>query len=131
MNNKKFEYKNIIDSKPFGVLNIFELDKIPFTVKRIFSVTSSKNITRGFHAHHNCKQLLVCISGKIEIVTDDSKNKKKYVLEPNGKSVFINNKVWAEQKYLENNSVLLTFCDLEYDETDYIRDYKDFLNIIK
>ncbi len=124
MKYKDFNYKHVLDSAPYGVLNVFNLSEIPFNVKRVFTVTTELGITRGYHAHYVCNQLLVCISGKIEVTVDDSKTRKKVLLEPNGNSLLIPAGIWAEQKYIESNSILVTFCDQEYDENDYVRDYE-------
>ena len=131
MKGKEFKYKSVLDSDPYGILNIFNLGEIPFNVKRIFTVSTDSGITRGYHAHLECNQLLVCISGKIEITTDDSKIRTKTLLEPNGKSLLIPAGIWAEQKYIKPNSILVTFCDQDYDENDYIRDYELFKKKVK
>jgi len=35
--------------------------------------------------------------------------------------------IWAEQTYLQENTIVLVLCDQFYDEADYIRDYDAFL----
>mgnify|MGYP003624786009 FL=1 len=48
-----------------------ELD-IPFDIKRVFYVYGVKNQNdRGKHSHYKTKQLLICLSGKIEVMCDD------------------------------------------------------------
>jgi hypothetical protein len=34
--------------------------------------------------------------------------------------------VWAEQKYLENSSILTVLCDQPFNEEEYIRNYDEF-----
>ena len=131
MGNNKFNYKNISDTNPYGILNVFNMTELPFDCKRIFTVSTNSGITRGFHAHFKCNQLLVCISGKIEVIIDNTMSREKYILESNGESIYIPSGIWSEQKYLDSNSILLTFCDQEYDEDDYIRNYKDYINFFK
>ena len=38
--------------------------------------------------------------------------------------------VWAEQKYIQENTVLTVLCDQRYAEDDYIREYEEFLNFV-
>ena len=38
---------------------------------------------------------------------------------------------WCKIKFSSNNSKLMVFCDMEYDASDYIRKYNNFLTLIK
>ena len=69
---KKFKFK--IFKNKTGSLVPFTLNKdIPFKVKRIFLIYGNKNFIRGKHAHKKCSQLLVPVSGKIEVSLEDKK----------------------------------------------------------
>ena len=124
----KYKFPKIIDEENQGVLHVFESDKIPFKIKRIFTVVNAyAKSKRGEHAHKVCNQLLVCLSGEIELLCDDGKNKETFLLESGGDSIWVPSGVWAEQTYNTNNSVLLVICDKSFDEDDYIRDYDEFI----
>ena len=76
---KKIKFKSY--SKISGTLVPFSIKKnIPFIVKRIFLIYGNKNFVRGDHAHKKCSQLLVPVSGKIEIVCENKKRKFKKIL---------------------------------------------------
>ena len=52
-------------------------NEIPFEIKRIYYIFDNiNNVRRGFHAHKDLKQMLICVSGKCKILLDDGKEKK-------------------------------------------------------
>ena len=128
---EKIKFKSY--SKISGTLVPFSIKKnIPFIVKRIFLIYGNKNFVRGDHAHKKCSQLLVPVSGKIEIACENKKGKFKKILNYKLKEGhLIKPKTWCKIKFLTNNSILMVFCDQEYQFSDYIEKYKDFLKIIK
>jgi dTDP-4-dehydrorhamnose 3,5-epimerase-like enzyme len=104
---------------------------IPFAISRVFFVRAKKGSVRGKHAHKICSQFMVCITGSIEILCDDGVNKKTYLL--NNPSIGLNVKpgVWAQQKYLQEDSVLAVMCNRPFEQEDYIYDYEKFKIFIK
>ena len=128
MQIKNFEYPFIVDKEEQGVLRVFEAENIPFNVKRVFTVVNAKGgSVRGKHSHIKCNQLLCCVSGEVQLKCDDGKEVIKRNLSPDTSAVFIPSGTWTELIYIENNSVLIAFCDMPYEENDYIRDYDEFL----
>jgi len=125
---KNFKFESIVEDKNQGILRVFESEKIPFSIERVFTVVNALGGSkRGQHAHKICNQLLCCVSGKIELICDNGFQKINKLLLPENEGVLIQKGIWAEQNYLEDNSVLIVFCDQPYDEDDYIRDYSKFL----
>tara|TARA_B100000780_G_scaffold217365_1_gene156659 strand:- start:7373 stop:7768 length:396 start_codon:yes stop_codon:yes gene_type:complete len=116
-----------------GILIPFSLKKdIPFNTKRIFIIYGNKNYTRGNHAHYKCSQYLVPILGKMEVEIENTNEKTKVVLDHKKKSgLLLKPKTWCKIKFINNNSILLVFCNKEYVYKDYIENYKEFLKIIK
>lgn len=97
-------------------------------IKRIFYIYSvPKGETRGKHSHIKTVQVLICTSGKCEVICDDGKNKKKYILDTPNKALYIPEGIWAEEKYIEKETVLMILCNTKYDIDDYIFDYNKFL----
>jgi len=105
------------------------LDRVPFDVKRIFYVSGvPKGETRGKHAHYRNKQILICISGVIEVKLDTGTTVETTTLHE-GESIFVDRFIWDEQKYCTGNDILLSVCSESYDESDYIRDYNKFIRM--
>ena len=98
-----------------------------FTVRRVFAVRAREVSERGRHAHKQCKQLMVCLTGRCNVMVDDGKNRKSVVLARPQDALYIPASIWAEQSYREPGTILMVLCDQLYDETDYIRDYDEFL----
>ena len=119
--------------KRSGTLIPFSLKRnIPFKTKRIFIIYGNKNFTRGNHAHYKCSQYLIPIFGKMEVNIENSKEKTKIVLDHKKKrGLLLKPKTWCKIKFINNNSILLVFCNKEYVYNDYIENYKKFLKIIK
>ena len=116
-----------------GTLIPFSLKRnIPFKTKRIFIIYGNKNFTRGNHAHYKCSQYLIPIFGKMEVNIENSREKTKIVLDHKKKrGLLLKPKTWCKIKFINNNSILLVFCNKEYVYNDYIENYKKFLKIIK
>ena len=129
LNITKYEFTCIVDKKEQGVLRVFESEDVPFTIKRVFSVVNAKGDSkRGQHAHKICNQLICCVSGSVKLICDDGNKQIELLLKPDSEAILIPSGIWAEQKYLKDNSVIIVFCDQPYDESDYIRDYQKFLD---
>ena len=131
MENFLRQIKIIEDAR--GSLAVFENGhNCPFEVKRaycIFGVKDAKE--RGFHAHKNLEQIAVCISGSCEFVMDDGKEQKTFLLDSPQKGLYIGKKYWHFMKNFSKDCVLLVLASHGYDESDYIRDYQEFLKFIK
>jgi UDP-2-acetamido-3-amino-2,3-dideoxy-glucuronate N-acetyltransferase len=127
----KYKFNKYI--KKSGTLVPFSLNKeIPFKTKRIFIIYGNKNFVRGNHAHFKCKQFLVPIYGSMTIEYENSTIKNKIKINYKNKEGFlIEQKTWCKIKFNTNHSILMVFCDREYEFNDYIEKYKDFLEIIK
>ena len=119
--------------KRSGTLIPFSLKRnIPFKTKRIFIIYGNKNFTRGNHAHYKCSQYLIPIFGKMEVNIENSREETKIVLDHKKKrGLLLKPKTWCKIKFINNNSILLVFCNKEYVYNDYIENYKKFLKIIK
>ena len=109
-----------------GDLVVVEGEIIPFSIKRVFNVRQQKGDIRGKHAHRHCSQLLICTNGAVEVKCDDISTTEIYVLDKPNFGLFIPPGIWADQKYIEDNTTLTVLCDRPYEEADYIRNYDDF-----
>ena len=111
-----------------GELVIFEeiIAVIPFSIKRIFNVRSEKDSVRGKHAHRLCSQILICSNGSIQVTCDDSTNKEIFILDKPNYGLLVSPGIWAEQKYIKQNTSMTVICDRLYEAEDYISDYADF-----
>ena len=114
-----------------GDLVVVEGEIIPFSIKRVFNVRQQKGDIRGRHAHRHCSQLLICTNGAVEVKCDDISTTEIYVLDKPNFGLFIPPGIWADQKYIENNTILTVLCDRPFEEADYLRNYEDFMLFAK
>jgi dTDP-4-dehydrorhamnose 3,5-epimerase-like enzyme len=129
LNIKKYEFASIVEKKRQGILRVFESEEVPFTIKRVFSVVNAKGGSkRGQHAHKICNQLICCVAGEVNLRCDDGNTQIETLLTPSNEAVLVPCGIWAEQEYIQDNSMIIVFCDQPYDEGDYIRDYHKFLD---
>jgi len=119
--------------KKSGTLVPFSLKKnIPFKTKRIFIIYGNKNFVRGNHAHYKCSQFFVPIYGSMVVEYENKNGKNRVNINYKKKQgLLLKPKTWCKIKFKTNNSILMVFCDREYEFNDYIELYKDFLKIIR
>ena len=130
---KMITYKFKKYKKKSGTLVPFSLKKdIPFKTKRIFMIYGNKSFIRGNHAHFKCSQFLIPIYGSMEVHFEDSKTKTIKIINYKKKQgLLLKPKTWCKIRFLTNHSILMVFCDREYEYKDYIEKYKNFLKIVK
>lgn len=111
-----------------SLIALESLHQIPFDIKRIYYIYGTKaGISRGFHAHKVLRQIAVCVSGSCRIVLDNGHEKKDVWLDSPVRGVLIDKMIWHEMHEFSSNCVLLVIASDYYDESDYIRNYDDFI----
>jgi len=101
---------------------------IPFEVKRVYYIfNTAEGSSRGFHAHHNLKQIAMCVAGSCRMVLDNGSVRENAWLDSPQKGLLIEDLTWREMHDFSSDCVLLVLASEHYDESDYIRDYNDFL----
>lgn len=110
-----------------AILTIAEGSNIPFDIKRVYWITSNlQDEIRGEHAHKSCQQLLVCLHGELNVELEDiTGNRYQFQLTSPNEMVLIPEHYWCKIEY-KKDAVVLVLASEEYDEHDYIRDYKVF-----
>ncbi|MGL4711441.1 MAG: sugar 3,4-ketoisomerase [Shewanella sp.] len=105
---------------------------IPFPVKRVYYLFNTKEgVRRGYHAHKTLKQVAIAVRGSCRFVLDDGKEKVEVLLDNPAKGLLIESFMWREMYDFSDDCVLMVLADQLYDESDYIRDYDDFIAYAK
>lgn len=135
MNYKIIKLRDIVDIKnverPMGHLTPIESGNengdVPFEIKRVYYLTRvPENTIRGFHSHRNLEQVLICLNGSVQISVSTPYEKEFITLNDPAKGLYIGPMVWREMYNFSPGSVLLVLASEHYDETDYIRDYRQY-----
>lgn len=101
---------------------------IPFRVKRVFFVYNVyTGSIRGEHAHKECHQFLVAVNGSLNVVCDNGKERDEFILDSPSVGLYIIPGVWGVQYSFSRDAVLAVFASHDYDDSDYIRNYFNFL----
>ncbi|TGD58162.1 sugar 3,4-ketoisomerase [Flavobacterium humi] len=115
-----------------GNIAVIENEIIPFAIKRVyylFDIPSSA--VRGGHSHKNLQQVLIAISGSFDVVLHDGKEKRTVTLNKPDKGLLIKSNIWRELENFSSGAVCLVMASEIYDETDYIRDFDEFLDYLR
>ena len=105
---------------------------IPFGVSRVFylyDIPGGKD--RGAHAHKECHQFLVAVSGSFEVKFDDGNKKQTVLLNQPYKGLYIPPGIWASEVNFSSGAICLVLASNKYDEKDYIRNYNEFIKVKK
>lgn len=105
-----------------------EMKDIPFEIKRVYYMYDTvEGVRRGFHAHKCLEQILICIHGSCKILLDNGKEKEIVPLDKPYEGLYVSNDMWREMYDFSPDAVLMVLASEFYDESDYIRDYDEFL----
>lgn len=116
-----------------GQLVAIEAQKdLPFEVRRVYYIYDTlPNVRRGFHAHKCLEQILICVHGSCKIHLDNGTDTAEVTLDKQNEGLYISNDMWREMYDFSADAVLLVLASEYYDESDYIRNYEDFLAYVK
>lgn len=116
-----------------GSLVSLEANKnLNFDIKRVYYIYDTKiNTPRGFHAHKDLEQALVCVNGSCRIKIDDGFEKEIFELNSPDKALYIGKNLWREMFDFSQGCVLMVLASDYYNPDEYIRDYDEFLREIK
>ena len=123
-----------VEDYPDGNLYIGEaLRNIPFKIKRLFLINGfdNANAVRGKHAHKKLKQVIFCVNGSFTLHLDDGKKKQKIKMDNPRTGIILGELLWHEMNNFSKDCVILVLASDYYKESDYIRDYREFLNLVE
>lgn len=102
---------------------------IPFPIKRaywIYDVPGGE--VRGGHAFREQSEFIVALSGSFDVLLKKGVMKKRFTLNRSYFGLFIPNGVWRSMENFSTNSVALVLASTNFEESDYIRDYNEFIS---
>jgi dTDP-4-dehydrorhamnose 3,5-epimerase-like enzyme len=101
---------------------------VPFDIRRVYYIYhTEEGVGRGYHAHKDLKQVAICVSGKCKMIIDNGHSREEVWLDTPTKGLLIESMVWREMHEFSYDCVLLVLASEHYDESDYIRDYQEFV----
>lgn len=107
-------------------------ENVPFDLKRVFYLYDIPGgESRGAHAHKECHQFLIAVSGAFEVVLDDGVKKRTVMLNRPFMGLHVPPGIWAAEQGFSSGSICLVLTSEKYRAEDYIRDYNEFLEYRK
>jgi hypothetical protein len=109
-----------------------QFSHVPFEIKRLFYIYDiPTGESRGSHAHKKLHQFIICLSGSFDVQMDDGTNKDSVHLNRPWEGLHVPPLIWASEVNFDPGSVCLVLASDYYEESDYLRNYDDFLKYIK
>ena len=105
---------------------------IPFDIKRVYYLYDVPGgAQRGGHAHKRLEQLIIAMSGSFDIVLDDGRCRDRYHLNRSYYGLYVGTMIWRELENFSSGAVCLVLASTLYDESDYFRDYQEFVRAVQ
>ena len=103
-----------------GILTVLEFGPLAFTAVRAFVVEAPDGAVRGGHGHRRGRQLLMRVSGEIDIELRHGGQVEHVRLDASHRALLIEAPVWSQQTYGGESPVMVVFADVEFDPDNYL-----------
>lgn len=116
-------------SDPRGNLSFIESGThIPFEIQRAYYVYDVPvGSERGGHAHKELHQLIIAVSGSFDVHLDDGREQLSLRLDRPYSGLYICPMIWRTIDNFSSGSVCLVLASHRYEESDYYREYDEFI----
>jgi len=117
-------------SDPRGNLSFVEGGgHIPFDIARVYYIWNiPEQAVRGAHGHRALQQFIIPANGSFDVVLDDGRQTRTVRLDRPDQGLYICPMIWRDVTHFSEGAVCLALASLPYDEADYFRDYREFLD---
>lgn len=113
---------------PRGNLSFLESNNhVPFQIKRtywIYDVPGGE--IRGGHAFKEQQELIVVLSGSLDVIIKDGNEEKKFFLNRSYYGLYIPHGLWRHMENFSTNTLVVVVSSTTFNEKDYIRDFEEF-----
>lgn len=119
----------IIDGRDGNLCVIEESRTIPFAIRRVYYINHLENCVsiRGKHAHRRLQQVVFSINGSFTLHLDDGERAQDIHLFKDNVGVLLGPNLWHTMRDFSSGCILMVMASDYFDESDYIRDYDEFL----
>lgn len=116
-----------------GNLSFIEEERhIPFKIRRVYWIYDVPGGEfRGSHAFKETCEFIVALSGSFDVVLHDGFTEQKFSLNRSYYGLYIPKIIWRKLENFSTNSLALILTSTDYLESDYIRDFDEFVKLNK
>jgi len=128
---KFIRFKQMGDDR--GHLVVVEGGKdIPFEIARVFYIYGSDtDVVRGNHANRKSEFVLVNVSGTSKVKVDNGDTSEVFELNEPHTGIYIPKMLWKKMYDFSSDSVLLVLSNEKYEPEEYIKDYEEYVSIMR
>lgn len=119
---------------PNGDLSVLEGGRhVPFQIKRVYFVNnlSACRVRRGNHAHRRLDQVIFCVNGSFLLGLDDGEQQCRIRMDRDNVGVRLGPGLWHTMEDFSPDCVIMVVASDVYEESDYLRNYDDFLEFLR
>jgi hypothetical protein len=118
----------IVDDRRGNLTFIEGRRHVPFDIRRVYWLYDVPGgESRAGHAHRTLEQMLVAASGSFDVVLSDGVATETFTLNRSYVGLYIAPMTWREIVNFSSGAVCLALASMPYDESDYYRDYEEFV----
>lgn len=111
-----------------GSLGVLHFSELPFMPKRIYWLSETPaHQERGNHAHKLLEQYVICLAGSVEIDIHNGEFLTSSKLDEKSNGLHIHPGSWRVLRNFKPNTTVLVLASREYEPSDYIYDFDEFL----
>ena len=112
-----------------GNLTFIETGRhVPYEIKRVYYLYDVPGgAERGGHAHRALHQLIIAMSGSFDVILKDGTQQQRFHLNRSYSGLLICPMIWREIDNFSSGSVCMVLASNFYAESDYYRNYDEFL----
>jgi glyoxylate utilization-related uncharacterized protein len=101
---------------------------VGFDIKRVYYLYDVPGgESRAGHAHRELASVIIAINGSFDVVIDDGKARRTQRLSRANEGLYLCPGIWRELDNFTSGSVCLVLASTHYEESDYFRDYPEFV----
>jgi len=107
-------------------------DHIPFPIERVFwTYDVPGGEQRGGHAYRQQQEVIISLSGSFDVViTHVDGTEKRFALNRSYYGLWVPPLTWRHMENFSTNSLGLHLSSKAYAETDYIRNFESYKQIV-
>ena len=121
-----------ISERKGAITPIYGGEHLPFQIERVYYLYDVPGgESRGGHAHKDLQQLVISVMGAFDVIVDDGLERRRVHLDRAYFGLFIPKMIWRELENFSSGGICLVLASAPYDENDYIRDYQQYLELMR
>ncbi|HEX8501575.1 MAG TPA: FdtA/QdtA family cupin domain-containing protein [Pyrinomonadaceae bacterium] len=114
---------------PRGNLTFIEGGRhVGFDIRRVYYLYDVPGgEARAGHGHRTLHQLMIAVAGSFDVHLDDGREKRTFHLDRPFHGLYICPMIWRDIDNFSSGSVCVVLASDIFDESDYYREYGEFL----